>query len=84
MESKNERHENKIIPGDFICTMIKWTGMVKIKHKDFAEAAQIMLCQNSSWIIGLRIYGEGRTQIFLSSPTTIDPLASIQDRQGLY
>ena len=33
--------------------------------------------------MGLRIYGEGRTQIPLSSPATIGPLARIQDRQGL-
>ena len=33
---------------------------------------------------GLRIYGEGRTQISLSSPAMIGPLARIQDRQGLY
>ena len=33
---------------------------------------------------GLRIYGEARTQILLSSPAMIGPLARIQDRQGLY
>ena len=43
-----------------------------------------MFCQNSSWITGLIIYGEGRTQIPLSSPATIGPLARIQDRQGQY
>ena len=48
--------------------------MVKIKHKDFIGAVPIMLCLNSSWIMGLRIYGEGRTQIPLSSPATIGPL----------
>ena len=37
--------------------------MVKIKHKDFIGAVPITSCQNSSWKIGLRIYGEGRTQI---------------------
>ena len=31
-----------------------------------------------------RNYGDGRTQISLSSPNTKDPLAKIQDRQGLY
>ena len=36
--------------------------MVKIKHKDFISAAPVMPCKNSSWIIGLRIYGEGKTQ----------------------
>ena len=58
--------------------------MVKIKHKDFIGAVPIMLCLNSSWIMGLRIYGEGRTQIPPSSPATIGPLPRIQDRQGLY
>ena len=50
------------------------TGVVKIKHKDFIGAVPIMPCLNSSWIMGLRIYGEGRTQIPLSSPATIGPL----------
>ena len=40
---------------------IKWKEMVKIKHKDFIDAVPIMPCQNSSWIMELRIYGEGRT-----------------------
>ena len=44
--------------------------MVKIKHKDLTGAAPVMPCQNSSWITSLRIYGEGRTQIPLSSPVT--------------
>ena len=39
--------------------------MVKIKHKDFIDAVSIMPCQNSSWIMGLRIYEEGKTQIHL-------------------
>ena len=36
--------------------------MVKIKHKDFIGAVPIMPCEKSSWIMGLRIYREGRTQ----------------------
>ena len=52
--------------------------MVKIKHKDFIGAVPIMPCLNLSWIMGLRIYGEGRTQIPLSSPALMGP------RQGLY
>ena len=64
--------------------MVKWTGMVKIKHKDRIGTAPVMPCQNSSWITSLRIYGEGRTQIPLSSPTKIGPLARIQDREDLY
>ena len=59
----------------FNCKWIKWTDMVKTKRKDFIDVVPIMTCQNSSWIIGSRIYGEGTTQIPLISPTTIDPLA---------
>ena len=58
--------------------------MVKIKHKDFIGAATIIPCQNSSWIMGLRIYVEKRTQTPLSSLATIGPLPRIQGRQGLY
>ena len=52
---------------------IKLTGMVKIKHKDFIGAVPIMLCIKSSWIMGLRIYEERRTQIPPSSSATIGP-----------
>ena len=55
--------------------------MVEIKHKDFIDAVPIM---PSFWIMDLRIYGEGRAQIPLSSPARTGPLARIQDRQGLY
>ena len=65
MENKNKENENKIILEDFNCT-----GMVNIKHKDFIGAASVMPCQNSWWIMGLRNYGKGRTQITLSSATT--------------
>ena len=68
-----------------IALWLKWTGMVEIKHKELLDMVPIMLCQNSLWIMGLRIYGEGKTQILLSSPTSIDPLVhKIQDRQSLY
>ena len=77
MKNKNEGNENKIILGDFNCTMDKWRGMVEIKH--FINVISIMHCQNSLWIMDWRIYGEGRTQIPLSSPATIDLLA--QDLQ---
>ena len=69
---------------DFNCTMDKMERVLKIKDKDFIGAAQVMSCQTSSWIMGLRMCGEGRTQIPLSSPAMIGPLARIQDRQGLY
>ena len=58
--------------------------MGKIKLKDFIGAVPIMPCQKSSWIMGLRIYGGGRTQVLLGLPATICPLPRIQDRQDLY
>ena len=69
---KNEGNKNKIILGE--------TGMAEIKYKYFRDVIPIMPCQNSLWIMGLRIYGEGKTKIRLSSPTntTIDPLAQDQ------
>ena len=66
-----------------IVLWIKWTRMLKIKHKDFIDAVPTMPSQNSSWIMGFRIYGERRTQISLSSSATISPLARIEDRQGI-
>ena len=45
-----------------IILWIKWTGMVEIKHKEFIDVVPIMPRQNSSWIMGSRIYREGRTQ----------------------
>ena len=47
--------------------------------KHFIDDVSVMPCQNSLWIMDWRIYGEGRTQIPLSSSATIDPLA--QDLQ---
>ena len=72
-EKKNEGNKHKIILGE--------TGMVEIKYKYFRDVIPIMPCQNSLWIMGLRIYGEGKTKILLSSPTntTIDPL--VQDQK---
>ena len=84
MEKKNKGNENKVTLGDFNCTMDKLAGMVEIKHKELIDVVPIMPCQNSSWIMGSRIYGEGRTQIPLNSPTIIDTLAKVQDSQGLY
>ena len=42
------------------------------KHKDLIVVIPIMPCQNPLWIMGS---GEGKTQIPLSSPTTIDSQA---------
>ena len=49
----------------------------KNKNKHLIGTAPVIPCQNSSWITSLRIYGEGRTQIPMSLPATIGPLARI-------
>ena len=74
MENKNKGNENKIIFGDFQCTMDKMERNDENKA-DFRYAVSIMPWQNSLWIMNSMIYGEGRTQIPLSSPVTIDLLA---------
>ena len=58
-----------------ISLWIKQIGMVEVKQKDFINMVPIMPCQGSSWIMGSRIYGEGRTQTSLNSPNEIDSLA---------
>ena len=40
MENKCEGNENKIKLGDLILLLIKWTGMMEIKHKDVIDGAQ--------------------------------------------
>ena len=84
IQNKNEGNENKITIGDLNCTMDKIDRDGENKHRDFIGAVPIVICENSSWIMGLRIYGERRTQIPLSSPAAIGPLPRIQDTQGLY
>ena len=81
MENKYKGNENRIILGDFNCTMEKMCKYVGNKPQIFYRC-----CSNYALIVdhGLRIYGERRTQIPLSSPVMIGPLARIQDRQGLY
>ena len=74
MENKNKGNENKIIFGDFQCTMDKMERNDENKA-DFRYAVSIMPWQNSLWIMNSMIYGEGRTQISLSSSVTIDLLA---------
>ena len=56
MQNKNEGNENKIILGYLNCTMDKI-------DRDGANKTQrlyvpVVPCLKSSWIIGLRIYGE--------------------------
>ena len=77
MQNKNEGNENKIILGDLNCTMDKIDRDGENKTKYFIGAVPIMSCLKSLWIMGLRIYGEGRTQIILSSSATISPLPRI-------
>ena len=73
MENKFQGNENKIIIGDFNCTLDKMERDEGNKtqkryrcHSNFALSKLIM-----EW----RIYGGGRTRIFLSSPAMIDPQA---------
>ena len=77
MDNENEGNEKKKYLETLIVLWIKWTCMVEIKHKYFIDAVPIIPCQISSWIMGLRIYGKGRTQIALISPTTIGLLGRI-------
>ena len=46
-------------------------------------AVPVSPCLNSSWIMGLRIYGEEKTRIPLISPALIGPLPRTQIRQIL-
>ena len=71
MKNKNEGNKNKIL-ADFNCTMDK---MERNSRNKTLYVISIMPCQNSSWIVDWKIYGEGRIQISLSSPATIDPPA---------
>ena len=77
MENKNEGNKKKIL-GDFNCTMDK---MERDSRNKTLYVISIMPCRNSSWIVDWKIYGEGRTQIPLSSPALWH---KIYDRQGLY
>ena len=84
MQNKNEENENKIILRDLNCNMGRLDRDGEKKHKDFIGAISIMVCQISWWIMGLKIHGEERTQILLSSSATIGSLAKTKDRDGLY
>ena len=79
--AKSEENYNKIIVGDFYCTIDKMD-----RHGGNKTQGLYRCCSNYALIVdnGLRIYGESRTQIPLSSPAMIGLLAKIQDRQGLY
>ena len=81
MENKNEGNENKLILGDFNCTMDKMDRCGGNKTQKLYR-----LCFSYALIVdnGMRICGEGKTKIPLSSPAMIGPLARTQDGQGLY
>ena len=81
MEIKNEGHENKIILGDFNCTMDKMNRYGTNKTQSLYRC-----CSNYAFIVdnGLRIYRKERIQMSLSSTTMLGPMARIQDRPGLY
>ena len=81
MENKSEENKKIIILGDFNCTMDKMDRYGGNKTQRFYRWCSYYALNVDN---GLRICGEGRTQIPLSSPTMIGPLANIQDRLGLY
>ena len=74
MENKNEGSEDKIILGDFNCAMNKMDRYGGNKTQRFYRC-----CSNYGLIVhnSMTVYGEGRTQIPLSSPAMIGPLAGI-------
>ena len=81
MGNKSEGNGNKIILGDFNCTMDK------MDRYDGNKTQRLYRCCSNYAVIvdnGLRIYEEGITQILLNSPAMIGSLARIQYRQGLY
>ena len=80
MENKNERNENKIIPGDFTCTMDKMERYSGNKTQTLYRCCYYYALNVDD---ALQIYGKRRTQILLSSPAIRDLLTRIQDRQGL-
>ena len=75
MENKNEGNESKITLGDFNCSIDKMGRYGGNKTQRLYRC-----CSNYAVIVdnGLSIYGEGRTQIPLSSSTLKSPLARIQ------
>ena len=52
---------------------IKWVKMVEINYKDFLTVFPVIPRQNVLWTMGLKMYGEEKTKILLSSGTLIDP-----------
>ena len=74
MENEDEVNENKIIHGDFNCTQDKMDSYDRNKTKILYRCYSYYSFNVSN---GLMIYEEMRTQIPLSSPTMIGPMARI-------
>ena len=74
MENKSDENENKIILRDFNSTIDKMDKDGRNKTQRFYRCGS-NYALSKFWIMGSRIYGKGRTQTPLTSPTTIDPLA---------
>ena len=77
MQNKNEGNDNKIMLGDLNFTIDKIDRDDENKTQRLYRCCSNHALYKSSWIMSLRIYGEGRTQIPLSSPATIGPLPRI-------
>ena len=75
MENKCETNENKLIIRNFIFTMNKMDMDGGNKPQRLHRCGSNMPCQNVSSIMSSRTYREGRTQIPVISPITIDLLA---------
>ena len=77
IENKNEENGNKML-GDFNCTIDKMErdGRNKTLYRCRCNYSLSNLIAITDW----RIFGEGRTQIPLTSSTTIDLLAQDLDR----
>ena len=82
MENKFEENENKIILGDFNHNMDKVERDYGNRAQETYSVFPIMSCQNSSWIISLRIYAKGRALFSLTSTTTIDSPAQYPGHAG--
>ena len=77
MQNKNETNENKIMLGVLNCTMDKIGRDGENKTKRLYRGCSNYALSNSSWIMGLRIYEEGRTQIPPGLSATIGTLPKI-------
>ena len=77
MQNKNEGNENKIMLGVLNCTMDKIDRDGENKTQRLYRCYFNYALSKLSWIMGLRIYGEGRTHIPPSLSVTTGPLPKI-------